>query len=134
MSAVPATRAANPLRAGVGLDGRGGQGVRRSPAVGRFFVLVIVLGLAAAIPLYFAAAAIRDVASGVTDAQAIFIALFWLAPNVGDQVTLPSVDGIPGATSRRCSGWPSRSMRSTASAPRAPCRDCCRSRSTATTS
>ena len=30
----------------------------------RFFVLVIVLGLAAAIPLYFAAAAIREVAYG----------------------------------------------------------------------
>ena len=44
----------------------------------RFVVLAIVLGLAAAIPLYFAAAAIRDAASSVTDAQAIFIALFWL--------------------------------------------------------
>jgi ABC-2 type transport system permease protein len=60
----------------------------------RFVVLVIVLGLAAAIPLYFAAAAIRDVASGVSDAQAIFIALFWLAPSVGEQVTLPSVSGF----------------------------------------
>jgi ABC-2 type transport system permease protein len=60
----------------------------------RFFVLVIVLGLAAAIPLYFAAAAIREVASGVTDSQAIFIALFWLAPDVGGQITLPSVTGF----------------------------------------
>ncbi len=60
----------------------------------RFIVLVVVLGLAAAIPLYFAAAAIRGVASSVTDAQAIFIALFWLAPDVGDQVTLPSVAGF----------------------------------------
>ncbi len=60
----------------------------------RFTVLVIVLGLAAAIPLYFAASAIRDVASGVTDAQAIFIALFWLAPRVSEQVTLPSVAGF----------------------------------------
>ena len=74
----------------------------------RFFVLVIVLGLAAAIPLYFAAAAIRGVASGVTDTQAIFIALFWLAPDVGDQFTLPSVTGS-WRTSRRCSAWPSRS-------------------------
>jgi ABC-2 type transport system permease protein len=57
----------------------------------RFTVLVIVLGLAAAIPLYFAASAIRAVASGVSDAQAIFIALFWLAPKVSEQVTLPSV-------------------------------------------
>ncbi|MEA2613619.1 MAG: type transport system permease protein, partial [Chloroflexota bacterium] len=60
----------------------------------RFLVLVVVLGLAAAIPLYFAAAAIRDVASQVTDAQAIFIALFWLAPDVGSQFTLPSVTGF----------------------------------------
>ncbi len=60
----------------------------------RFVVLVIVLGLAAAIPLYFAAGAIRDVASSVTDSQAIFIALFWLAPDVGNQFTLPSVSGF----------------------------------------
>lgn len=61
----------------------------------RFTVLVLVLGLAAAIPLYFAAAAIRDVASSVTDSQAIFIALFWLAPDVGaGGVTLPSVTGF----------------------------------------
>lgn len=60
----------------------------------RFVVLVLVLGLAAAIPLYFAAGAIRDVASSVTDAQAVFIALFWLAPDVGDQFTLPSVSGF----------------------------------------
>jgi ABC-2 type transport system permease protein len=60
----------------------------------RFLVLIVVLGLAAAIPLYFAAAAIRDVASRVTDAQAIFIALFWLAPDVGGQFTLPSVTGF----------------------------------------
>ena len=61
----------------------------------RFVVLVIVLGLAAAIPLYFAAAAIRAVASSVTDSQAIFIALFWLAPDVGNGgVVLPSVTGF----------------------------------------
>lgn len=61
----------------------------------RFVVLVIVLGLAAAIPLYFAAAAIRGVASTVTDSQAIFIALFWLAPDVGNGgVVLPSVTGF----------------------------------------
>jgi ABC-2 type transport system permease protein len=59
----------------------------------RFVVLIVVLGLAAAIPLYFAAGTIRDAASSVTDSQAIFIALFWLAPKVGD-VTLPSVTGF----------------------------------------
>jgi ABC-2 type transport system permease protein len=61
----------------------------------RFTVLLIVLGLAAAIPLYFAADAIRSVASQVSGGQAIFIALFWLAPQVGgDQVTLPSASSF----------------------------------------
>jgi ABC-2 type transport system permease protein len=60
----------------------------------RFIVLLIVLGLAAAIPLYFAADAIRSAASSVSGAQAIFIALFWLAPSVTDQVQLPSVAGF----------------------------------------
>jgi len=59
----------------------------------RFIVLIVVLGLAAAIPLYFAAGTIRDAASSVTDTQAVFIALFWLAPKVSD-VTLPSVTGF----------------------------------------
>jgi ABC-2 type transport system permease protein len=60
----------------------------------RFTVLVLVLGLAAAIPLYFAAGTIRSVASSVTDSQAVFIALFWLAPDVGGQFTLPSVSAF----------------------------------------
>ena len=60
----------------------------------RFIVLLIVLGLAAAIPLYFAADAIRSVASQVSGGQAIFIALFWLAPQVGGQVTLPAASGF----------------------------------------
>ena len=61
----------------------------------RFTVLLIVLGLAAAIPLYFAADAIRSVASQVSGGNAIFIALFWLAPQVGgDQVTLPSASSF----------------------------------------
>lgn len=63
----------------------------------RFVVLVVVLGMAAAIPLYFAAGMIRDAASTVTDAQAIFIALFWLAPDTGTGgLTLPSVAGFLG--------------------------------------
>src|SRR5574338_48346 len=59
----------------------------------RFVVLVVVLGLAAAIPLYFAAGTIRDAASSVTDTRAVFVALFWLAPKFGD-ITLPSVTGF----------------------------------------
>jgi ABC-2 type transport system permease protein len=62
----------------------------------RFIVLLIVLGLAATIPLYFAADTIRSAASTVSGAQAIFIALFWIAPQVGDQVSVPSVAGFLG--------------------------------------
>ena len=61
---------------------------------GRFIVLLLLLGLAAAIPLYFAADAIRAVASQISGGQAIFIALFWLAPQVGAQVTLPATSGF----------------------------------------
>jgi ABC-2 type transport system permease protein len=63
----------------------------------RFVVLFIVVGLAALIPLYFAADAIRSAASTVSGGQAIFIALFWYAPKVGDsQIALPSVQGFLG--------------------------------------
>ncbi len=44
----------------------------------RFMVLLIVLGLAAAIPLYFAAAQIRDVAPDISGAAAVFVYLFAL--------------------------------------------------------
>ena len=44
----------------------------------RFIVLLAVLGLAAAIPLYFAAAQIRDVAADVSGAAAVFVYLFAL--------------------------------------------------------
>jgi ABC-2 type transport system permease protein len=63
----------------------------------RFVVLFIVVGLAALIPLYFAADTIRSAASTVSGGQAIFIALFWYAPKVGDaQIALPSVQGFLG--------------------------------------
>ncbi len=56
----------------------------------RFVVLLIVLGLAALIPMYFAADTIRSAASQVTGASSIFLFLFTLAPKVGDtQVQLP---------------------------------------------
>jgi len=44
----------------------------------RFIVLLIVLGLAAAIPLYFAADQIRSVAPQASGAAAVFLALFTL--------------------------------------------------------
>src|SRR5207249_1011019 len=42
----------------------------------RFVVLLFVLGLAAAIPLYFAADQIRSVAPQASGASAVFLALF----------------------------------------------------------
>ncbi|HEY7132895.1 MAG TPA: ABC transporter permease [Candidatus Limnocylindrales bacterium] len=57
----------------------------------RFVALLLVLGLAALIPMYFAADMIRSAASQVTGASSIFLFLFTLAPTVGDsQVQLPA--------------------------------------------
>ena len=49
----------------------------------RFVVLLIVLGLAALIPMYFAADTIRNAASSVNGTSSIFLYLFTLAPSVG---------------------------------------------------
>jgi ABC-2 type transport system permease protein len=62
----------------------------------RFIILLFVLGLVAAIPLYFVADTIRSAAQANSGTPAIFIALFWYAPNVTDQITLPSVAGFLG--------------------------------------
>jgi ABC-2 type transport system permease protein len=59
----------------------------------RFLILLIVLGSAAIVPLYFAADAIRAAASQVSGAQAIFLALFVLPPT---DVTIPPVYGFVG--------------------------------------
>ncbi len=56
----------------------------------RFVVLLILLGLAALIPMYFAADVIRSAASQVTGLSSIFLFLFTVAPSVGDTgVQLP---------------------------------------------
>jgi ABC-2 type transport system permease protein len=62
----------------------------------RFIVLLIVLGIAAAIPLYFVADAIRSAASAASGEQALFIFLFWVAPQVSTNVSIPSVVGFLG--------------------------------------
>ena len=49
----------------------------------RFFVLLIVLGLAAGIPLFLATERIHDLASQVSGAQAVFLALFIIGPTDG---------------------------------------------------
>ena len=46
----------------------------------RFFVLLIVLGIAALIPLYFASETIRSLADQASGARAIFLALFTFHP------------------------------------------------------
>jgi len=46
----------------------------------RFYVLLIVVGASALIPLYFAAERIRSLAESVSGAQAAFLALFVLGP------------------------------------------------------
>src|SRR3954454_24370852 len=59
----------------------------------RFFVLLIVLGLAAAIPLYFAADRIRSLAPAASGAPAVFLALFTLG---SQQIDLLRVDVFVG--------------------------------------
>ena len=46
----------------------------------RFFVLLLVLGAAAVIPLYFAAERLRSLASDISGLQAVFLALFTVTP------------------------------------------------------
>jgi ABC-2 type transport system permease protein len=46
----------------------------------RFFVLLIVVGLAAGIPLFLATQRIHELASEVSGAQAVFLALFIIGP------------------------------------------------------
>jgi ABC-2 type transport system permease protein len=61
----------------------------------RFVILLIVIGIAAVIPLYFAADAIRSAASSPNLPSARFLTLFWYGPPVANgQVTLPSVSGF----------------------------------------
>jgi ABC-2 type transport system permease protein len=57
----------------------------------RFVILLLLLGVVALIPMYFAADAIRSAASQITGASSIFLFLFTVAPNVGDTgVQIPS--------------------------------------------
>ncbi len=59
----------------------------------RFLILVVVLGAAAIVPLYFAADAIRASASQVSGAKAIFLALLDLPPR---GLSVPPVYGFVG--------------------------------------
>lgn len=57
----------------------------------RLYVLLIVLGIAALIPLYFAAETIRSVANAASGSPAVFLALFVLSP---ENVSLLRVDAF----------------------------------------
>ncbi|MFL5777933.1 MAG: ABC transporter permease [Chloroflexota bacterium] len=62
----------------------------------RFVVLLMVLGIAAVIPMYFTADAIRDAASNITDRSSLFLSMFAFTPtaaNTGIQIPA-SVDFI----------------------------------------
>ncbi|MEO8470391.1 MAG: ABC transporter permease subunit [Chloroflexota bacterium] len=59
----------------------------------RFIVLLLVLGAAAIVPLYFASDAIRSVASQVTDTRNAFLALFLFSPS---SVPIPNVFNFVG--------------------------------------
>jgi len=59
----------------------------------RFYVLLIVLGAAAIVPLYFASDAIRSVASRIEDTRNAFLVLFIYAP---PDIPIPPVFGFVG--------------------------------------
>jgi ABC-2 type transport system permease protein len=57
----------------------------------RFVVLLFVLGIAAVIPMYFTADAIRTQASQITDRSSLFLALFAYSPDAGGTgITIPA--------------------------------------------
>jgi ABC-2 type transport system permease protein len=59
----------------------------------RFYVLLLVLGSAAIVPLYFASDAIRSVASRIEDTRNAFLVLFIYAPT---DIPIPPVFGFVG--------------------------------------
>ncbi|HSO30670.1 MAG TPA: ABC transporter permease subunit [Candidatus Sulfomarinibacteraceae bacterium] len=59
----------------------------------RFYVLLLMLGAAAIVPLYFASDAIRSVASQIEDARNAFLVLFIYAPS---DLPIPPVFGFVG--------------------------------------
>lgn len=61
----------------------------------RFYVLLVVLGAAAIVPLYFASDAIRSVASRIEDARNAFLVLFIYAPQ-DTPIGIPPVFGFVG--------------------------------------
>jgi ABC-2 type transport system permease protein len=92
MTAVPADRARSMPRSGWTVVAAKEFGDHLLSI--RFVVLVIILSIAAAVPLYFLSGLIREAAEGATEYPALFIALFWQTPAVNEQFSLPSVVGF----------------------------------------
>lgn len=94
------TAEARPATASAGLAGRS-AGWRIVAAKefadhitsARFTVLLLVLGAAAIVPLYFASDTIRSVASQVTDSRDAFLALFLVSPT---SAPIPNVFNFVG--------------------------------------
>ena len=86
------TRAARPRhRAGWAIVARKELGDHLLSA--RFYVLLVMLGAAAIVPLYFASDAIRSLASQITDARNAFLVLFIYSPA---DIPIPPVFGFVG--------------------------------------
>ena len=63
----------------------------------RFVVLLVLMALAAAVPLYFLADNIRSAPQAAgSNIPALFLGLFWVAPSVNADLSLPSVVGFIG--------------------------------------
>lgn len=62
----------------------------------RFYVLIAILGVAALIPIYFAAERIRSLAEGASGASAVFLALFTISPADTGPLTLLRVTEFVG--------------------------------------
>jgi ABC-2 type transport system permease protein len=95
--AAPKTRAASaaesrPLRAGWLTVAR--KELADHLLSVRFYVLLFVLGAAAAIPLYFAAERIRALAPAASGSPAVFLALFTIGPEGADLVTVQAFVAI----------------------------------------
>jgi ABC-2 type transport system permease protein len=96
-AAVPAPRAASRTRGaprlGPGWPMIAAKEFADHVLSARFYVLLIVLGVAALIPLYFAAEQIKNAASQVSGAQAVFLFLFTVGPQ---DISLLRVDQFVG--------------------------------------
>ncbi|HEU4672320.1 MAG TPA: ABC transporter permease [Candidatus Limnocylindrales bacterium] len=65
----------------------------------RFWILLLILGLAAATTVYFAASAVRDIASNLSGGGTVFIAMFTVAPSdlsTSQPAQIPPFYGLVG--------------------------------------